>query len=105
IELALERDPFQQEKWREYGAVLMLQDRFEDAARAFVRSLELNINDYESDFDYTIALYRYGVNNWRYVTGAEAIALMRAKEALRDKFISKLFKNYFSGFRDPDYYI
>ncbi|MHA1964102.1 MAG: tetratricopeptide repeat protein [Candidatus Thorarchaeota archaeon] len=105
LELALEEDPFQQEKWREYGAVLMLQKRYEDAAKAFGRSLELNINDHECDFDYTIALYRYGVNNWRYVTEAEAMAFMIAKDSIKNKFISKLYKNYFSGFRDPDYYI
>ena len=105
LELSLEEDPYQQEKWREYGVVLMLQERYEDSAKAFVRSLELNINDHESDFDYTIALYRYGVNNWRYVTEAEAMAFMLARQSIKGGFINKLFKRYYSGFRDPDYYI
>jgi Flp pilus assembly protein TadD len=105
IELSLEEDPFQQEVWREYGAVLLLQDRFEDAARAFAKSLELNIDDYESDFDYTIALYRYGVNNWRYVTEREAMKLMRLRQDIKDEFSRRLFKRYYSGDRDPGHYI
>jgi len=105
IELSLEEDPFQQEKWREYGSVLLLLDRFEDAARAFAKSLELNINDYESDFDYTIALYRYGVNNWVYVTEAEAVKLMLLRGKARDRFLSKFFNNHYRGYRDPDYFV
>ncbi|MFW9833624.1 MAG: tetratricopeptide repeat protein [Candidatus Thorarchaeota archaeon] len=105
IELALEKDPFNQEKWREYGAVLLLQDRYEDASKAFAKSLELNIDDYESDFDYTIALYRYGVNNWRYVTEEEAMKLMLLRQKIRDGVVSRIFKKYYSGYRDPDYFI
>jgi len=105
LELALEEDPFQQEKWREYGSVLMFQNRFEDAAKAFGRALELNIDDYESDFDYTVALYRYGVNNWRYVTEAEAMARMIAKDSGELDAINRGIKKFLSRYRDPDYYV
>jgi tetratricopeptide (TPR) repeat protein len=85
--------------------VLMLQNRFEDAAKAFGRALELNIDDHESDFDYTVALYRYGVNNWRYVTEAEAMALMIAKDSGKLNAINRGLKKFLSRYRDPNYYV